>query len=279
VSEPPVVAVEHLRKEYQAPRTRRSACSAQVAVDDLSFTLAAGGALGIVGESGAGKSTVARMIVGLEQPSAGTIHIAGRERTRAVDAAERKRRAREAQLVYQDPYSSLDPRQRIGDVLDEMVRFHFELDGDARRGRVEQLLDDVGLSTQHAKSLPRALSGGQRQRVAIARALAAEPKVLLLDEAVAPLDVSIQAQVLNLLADIRSRIGVAYIFISHDLGVVRYATEHAIVMRGGTVVEQGPTARLLDNPQADYTRALREAVPHPGWQPRRVLTGVGGAAR
>ncbi len=186
-----------------------------------------------------GKTTIARMIVGLERPTSGTITACGHDRSRPARSARvRRRRGREVQIVFQDPYTSLDPRQ--------------------------------------ARALPRALSGGQRQRVAIARALAAEPRVLILDESVAALDVSIQAQVLNLLADIRDETRVSYILISHDLAVVRQLTDEAIVLHRGTVVERGPTARVLDDPQNPYTQRLRASVPRPGWKPRRrALTGAG----
>lgn len=266
----PILEASHLGKVY--PLARRSRIGSElVAVQDLSFDLAPGGALGIVGESGAGKSSVAAMLMGFEKPTSGAIRIKGKDRTAAANAKERKNRARDIQIVFQDPNSSLDPRQRVGDSLDEVIRFHFPLRAEHRRSRVEQLLVDVGLSATHYDALPRALSGGQRQRVAIARALAAEPSILILDESVAALDVSIQAQILNLLADLRTRLGISYIFISHDLGVIRYATDTAIVMRNGEVVEQGPTSQILDSPSHPYTQMLRNSVPRPGWQPQRLL--------
>ena len=238
-----------------------------VAVDDVSFRVAPGQSLAIVGESGSGKTTVARMIVGLERPSAGQIIVGGRARTGRVGSRERRRRAREVQIVFQDPYSSLDPRQSIRDCLDEVLRLHFDLDAAQRSARVEQLLDQVGLAARHADALPRALSGGQRQRVAIARALACEPRVLICDEAVASLDVSIQAQVLNLLSDIREQTGVSYLFISHDLAVVRQVSDDVIVMRHGRVVEAGATESVLASPTAAYTARLIAAIPREGWRP------------
>ena len=174
------------------------------------------------------------------------------------------------QIVFQDPYTSLDPRQTAADAIEEAVRLHHDWPADRRRSRVAELTDLVGLDGRQSRSLPRALSGGQRQRVAIARALAAEPRVLILDESVAALDVSIQAQVLNLLADIRDETAVSYILISHDLAVVRQLTDQAIVMYRGRLVEQGPTPRILDDPQDPYTRRLRASVPHPGWKPTRA---------
>ncbi|MFJ9694272.1 ABC transporter ATP-binding protein [Kitasatospora sp. NPDC101183] len=239
------------------------------AVDDVSFALDAGGSLGIVGESGSGKTTTARIVVGLERADAGEVLVHGRGRAgRARGRAERLARAREVQMVFQDPYLSLDPRTSVEAVLRETLRLHFP---DTDHGaRVRELLDQVGLGTRAAEALPRQLSGGQRQRVAIARALAVRPAVLVLDEAVAALDVSVQAQVLNLLADIREETGIGYLFITHDLGVVRCVTDQVVVMRNGRIVESGPTAHVLDSPEHAYTRLLLESVPRPGWHPDRI---------
>ncbi len=240
------------------------------AVDDVSFSVPAGQSLAIVGESGSGKTTIARMIVGLERPTSGTITACGNDRSRpARSARDRRRRGGEVQIVFQDPYTSLDPRQSAAGAIDEVLRLHHGWPPARRSERVAELVSLVGLDQRQAQALPRALSGGQRQRVAIARALAAEPRVLLLDESVAALDVSIQAQVLNLLADIRDSTGVSYVLISHDLAVVRQLAEHAIVLWRGRVVEQGPTATVLDDPQQEYTRRLRASVPRPGWKPTR----------
>ena len=240
------------------------------AVDDVSFSLPAGQSLAIVGESGSGKTTIARMIVGLERPTSGTITACGHDRSRpARSARDRRRRGGEVQIVFQDPYTSLDPRQSAADAIDEVLRLHHGWPPARRAERVAELVSLVGLDERQAQALPRALSGGQRQRVAIARALAAEPRVLLLDESVAALDVSIQAQVLNLLADLRDSTGVSYILISHDLAVVRQLAEHAIVLWRGRVVEQGPTAAVLDDPRHEYTKRLRASVPRPGWKPTR----------
>lgn len=238
------------------------------AVEDVSFCVAPGESLAIVGESGSGKTTVARMIIGLETPTGGRIVVAGRERSgHRVNSRERKRRAREVQIVFQDPYLSLDPRMTIHACIAEVLRLHFDLSENERNDRIAQLLDQVGLDQRHQEVLPRSLSGGQRQRVAIARALASEPLLLICDEAVASLDVSIQAQVLNLLSDIREQTGVSYLFISHDLAVVRQVSDRVVVMKSGRIVESGPTDTVLHSPQEAYTRRLLLAIPREGWHP------------
>ena len=239
-------------------------------VDHVSFTLPAGGSLAIVGESGSGKTTVARMLTGLERPTAGTIVACGSDRSvPGRGARERRRRGGEVQIVFQDPYSSLDPRQTGAASIDEVLRLHRGGAKPVRSARVDELAALVGLDDRQVNALPRSLSGGQRQRIAIARALAAEPQILVLDESVAALDVSIQAQILNLLADIQRATGISYILISHDLAVVRQLTDHTIVMHRGRIVEAGPTARILDTPQQEYTRLLRDSVPRAGWKPQR----------
>ncbi|MFJ5293206.1 ABC transporter ATP-binding protein [Streptomyces sp. NPDC088348] len=261
------VSVHGLGKVFRVPdgsggQTRHTA------VADVDFTVPAGGSLGIVGESGSGKTTIARMLVGLERPTSGTITVLGRDRSRpGRGAAERRRRAREAQIVFQDPYTSLDPTQSVRSAVEEVLRHQTDLTEPQRAIRVHELMDQVGLTARQSDSIPKELSGGQRQRTAIARALAAEPRVLILDEAVSALDVSIQAQILNLLADIRAETGLAYLLISHDLAVVRQLCDTALVLRRGRVVEQGSCAQVLDSPADDYTRTLRAAVPTPGWRP------------
>ncbi|RLV65053.1 putative oligopeptide ABC transporter ATP-binding protein [Streptomyces sp. CBMAI 2042] len=258
MSEPALQAV-NLTRAYGAVR----------AVDGVSFALPRGGSLGIVGESGSGKTTTARIVVGLEEADSGEVVVGGRRRPTAVRGrAARLARAREVQMVFQDPYLSLDPRTSVESVLRETLRLHFP-DRDPAP-RVRELLDHVGLPARAADARPGQLSGGQRQRVAIARALAVEPAVLVLDEAVAALDVSVQAQILNLLADIREQTGVSYLFITHDLGVVRCVTDDVIVMRHGRVIEAGATADVLTAPRHPYTRLLLDSVPHPGWDPEQI---------
>ena len=255
-----VLEARGLRKEY----------GELVAVDDVDLAVPEGGSLAIVGESGSGKTTIAKMLVGLTAPTAGTITACGRDRsTPARSARERRRRGSEVQVVFQDPYSSLDPRQSAAQALDEVLRLHHGGSKPERAARVRELAELVGLDERQTRALPRALSGGQRQRIAIARALAAEPRVIILDESVAALDVSIQAQILNLLADIRARTGVSYVLISHDLAVVRQITDEAIVMYRGRIVERGTTAQVLDAPRDEYTQLLRASVPRHGWKPQR----------
>lgn len=258
-----ILTVEHVTKVFGHSGSEHKV------VDDLSFQLHEGESLAIVGESGSGKTTTARIVAGLETATAGTVDVDGLDVTGGTRSAHRRRVARIVQMVFQDPFGSLDPRQKVGKGLEELLTIHFGLSGSDLSERVSELLDQVGLDDGHAAHLPRTLSGGQRQRVAIARALALEPKILILDEAVSALDVSVQAQVLNLLVDIRQSTRISYLFVSHDLGVVRQVTDNCIVLSCGRLVESGPTAEVLDAPSEPYTRALIEAVPKPGWRPRR----------
>lgn len=266
------VEVEGLRKVFRSRRSLGKGHRETIAVADLSFVLEAGRSLAIVGESGSGKTTVARILVGLERPTSGRCVVAGNERrfNRTPARSDRRRWGREMQLVPQDPYGSLDPRQRAHSCLAEVLKFHFQLPKPEREQRITELLDLVGLDERIGWAYPKEMSGGQRQRLAIARAMAAQPRVLVLDEAVAALDVSIQAQILNTLADIRENTGVSLVFISHDLAVVRQVADSTIVMHGGEVVERGDTDELLSNPQNPYTQQLLSSVPRPGWKPQRT---------
>ena len=261
-----LLRVEHLRKEYQGHDA-----APLVAVDDVSLSVEAGDSLAIVGESGSGKTTCARIITGLETATSGSVEIDGASSMRK--RGDRMARARRVQMVFQDPYSSLDPRQTVRSAIAEVLALHGARDGRARAARTDELLERVGLDPRIGASLPRHLSGGQRQRAAIARALAAGPRLLILDEAVAALDVSVQAQVLNLLADLRAVEGLTSVFISHDLGVVRQVSSHCVVMHRGVIVERGSTSQILDAPAHPYTRRLLAAVPRPGWKPRLRAAG------
>jgi ABC-type oligopeptide transport system ATPase subunit len=265
----PILEARGLRKVF---RVRRADGLEReiVALDNVDFSVALGGSLAIVGESGSGKTTAVRILVGLETATAGGVFYRGELRRPGRSRAEHKARARQIQMVFQDPYSSLDPRQTGSAGLDELLRVHFDLASPARRARAFELGHQVGLSDGELGVVPDRLSGGQRQRLAIARALATEPDVLVLDEAVSALDVSVQAQILNLLADVRDATGISYIFVSHDLAVVRQVSDHTIVMRRGEVVESGPTTTILDAPAHPYTKLLRDSVPRPGWRPQPV---------
>jgi oligopeptide transport system ATP-binding protein len=264
----PVLQVRELRKVFKVKAEGSRQTEDLVAVDNVSFELPASGSLGIVGESGSGKTTVARIIAGLERPTSGTVIVAGAPlQPKRLRGEERRARGRRVQMVFQDPYSSLDPRQTVGACVDEALRFHTAAGKADRRERTLELLHQVGLDERHETLRPRSLSGGQRQRVAIARALACDPELLILDEAVSALDVSVQGQVLNLLADLRAQLRVAYLFVSHDLAVVQQVTDDTVVMHRGRIIESGPTDTILREPASDYTRQLLAAVPRPGWQP------------
>lgn len=241
------------------------------AVDGVSLRLRRGECLGIVGESGSGKSTLAKLLLGIEVPDSGAIEVDGEARgTKARSSKQRRHWGSQLQIVFQDPFTSLDPRQTATSAVDEVLALHApDLSRDQRAERVDALLSSVGIEGDKRVALPVELSGGQRQRVAIAKALAAHPQAIILDEAVSGLDVSIQAQVLNLLADLQRASGIAYLFISHDLAVIRQAAHRVVVMKDGRVVEEGPTSRVLDNPQHEYTRRLRDAAPRADWAPPR----------
>ena len=230
------------------------------AVDDVSLTLAAGETLGIVGESGSGKTTLGRMLVRLLDPSAGSIRYAGRDIGGLGDKALRPLR-RELQMVFQDPVSSLNPRRSIGESIADPLRAARQLPNQAVVTRVKELLERVGLDPDWYHRYPHEFSGGQRQRVGIARALAPEPKLVVCDEPVSALDVTTQAQVVDLLAELQRDLGLSLVFIAHDLAVVRQVSDRVAVMRGGRIVETGTVDEVYDAPQDPYTKGLLAAVP------------------
>ncbi|ADP81120.1 dipeptide ABC transporter ATP-binding protein [Pseudofrankia inefficax] len=253
----PLVEVASISKGFRDPGGER-----RLAVDDVSFTLSPGEALGVVGESGSGKTTVARIVLGLVEPDAGSVRLDG-EAWSGRPEAERRPRRRRVQAVYQDPFGSFDPRYTVEKIIGEAVATAGVPRGPARRERVAELLAAVGLPDDLAGRRPLELSGGQRQRVAIARALAPSPDILVCDEPVSALDVSVQAQILDLLLGLRHDTGVALLFISHDLGVVHHVSDRLLVMKDGRVVESGPTERIFARPEHPYTRELLAAVPRP----------------
>lgn len=230
------------------------------AVKDVSFDIAAGQGLGLVGESGSGKTTIGRAILRLVKPSHGSILFDGQEVT-AFGRRTPLRFRRDVQVVFQDPRSSLNPRRTIRDTLAQVIKCHFDTTERETRVRAAELLDKVQLPSYHLDRYPGELSGGQQQRVAIARALAPQPRLLVCDEPVSALDVSTQSQILNLLSDLRRDLNLAYLFISHDLAVVRQIADIVVVMHRGSVVEQGPSEKIYTQPEADYTKMLLASVP------------------
>ncbi len=232
------------------------------AVDDVSFTVAEGETLGLVGESGCGKSTLARSILQLIPPTSGSVRFRGTELT---DLGRRDLRElrREMQMIFQDPYASLNPRKRIGQIVGDPLKLHGIASGTELRQRVESILERVGLAAEHYNRFPHEFSGGQRQRIGVARALSLEPKMIIADEPVSALDVSIQAQIINLLQELQGEFGLTYVFVAHDLGVVRHVSDRIAVMYLGKIVEIGPADEVYENPIHPYTVSLLSAVPIP----------------
>ena len=263
MSPAPVAAIleaRDLRRDYPVSRGWMKGQATVQALAGVSFSVEAGRTLAVVGESGCGKSTLARLLTMIELPTSGQLLIDGADVVHA-DAALRRQLRRQIQIVFQNPYGSLNPRQTVGKALMEPLLVNGVSDAAEREAQARAMLRQVGLREEHFGRYPHMFSGGQRQRVAIARALMLKPRVLVLDEPVSALDVSIRAQVLNLLDDLQQALGVAYIFISHDLGVVRHVADEVMVMYLGRCVEQGPRDAVFDTPRHPYTQALLSATP------------------
>ncbi|MFO1150647.1 MAG: oligopeptide/dipeptide ABC transporter ATP-binding protein [Alsobacter sp.] len=275
MSAPPLLAVEGLSKSFPLGRSMLDALRGRPArkvhaLSDVALSVGRGETLGIVGESGCGKSTLARCLVRLHEPDAGEVLFEGRD-VLALDGAARRAFNRKVQMVFQDPYSSLNPRLTVGDALGEALRVHRVVEPPAVAGRVGELLDLVHLPRDAADRYPHEFSGGQRQRIGIARALAVEPAVIVADEPVSALDVSVQAQIVNLFTELQERLGLTLVFITHDLRLVRYISHRVAVMYLGKVVEIGETEAIFTAPRHPYTRALIAAVPQvaPGKRSQR----------
>ncbi|MGH2341165.1 dipeptide ABC transporter ATP-binding protein [Segnochrobactraceae bacterium EtOH-i3] len=271
----PILVAENLQRHYEIPRGMFAKPAILKAVGGASFSADTGDTLAVVGESGCGKSTLARMLTLIEPPTEGTLKIDGIDIAHAT-ADQRRRLRRAVQIVFQNPYGSLNPRQRIGSALEEPLYINTDLPAAERREKARAMLARVGLRPEHYERYPHMFSGGQRQRIAIARALMTNPKLVVLDEPVSALDVSIRAQILNLLDELQHELGLTYVFISHDLSVVRHVADRVLVMYLGKPVEQADVKTLFATPRHPYTQALLSATPvaAPGEKRERIrLTG------
>lgn len=234
------------------------------AVDDVSFCIYPGETYGLVGESGSGKSTIGRSVIRLYDPTAGSIHFDGQDISGHLDGAANRHLRTQMQMIFQDPMASLNPRKKVGDIIAEGLDIHHMYHSrEERRQKVEKILEKVGLAPEHAERYPHQFSGGQRQRVGIARALIMDPKLIIADECISALDVSIQAQVVNLMKDIQAETGTAYLFIAHDLSMVKYISDRIGVLHLGHLLETGTTEEIFENPIHPYTRSLLSAIPMP----------------
>ena len=261
MSTPPLLQVENLVREYTMPREKLLQPPPKVhALNGVSFTIEAGRSMGIVGESGSGKSTLARLVMALDKPTSGRVLLQGQD-LHALGHAQLREARRDFQMVFQDPYGSLDPRQTVERIVTEPLAAQGGVDSQERHRRAAEVLDSVGLRRNDLGKYPHEFSGGQRQRIAIARALVTRPRLIVADEPVSALDVSVQAQVLNLMQDLQAEFGITYMLISHDLAVVHHLCEDVAVLWQGRIVEQGPPERLFTAAEHPYTRALLEAVP------------------
>ena len=278
----PLLQVQDLVREYALPRDHLFKPPGKVhALNGVSFSIAAGRSLGIVGESGSGKSTLARLVMALDAPTAGTVHLLGRN-LHQLPAEQLRHARRDFQMVFQDPYGSLDPRQTVERIVTEPLQAQGETSRAAQREQAGQVLAQVGLRTNDLSKYPHEFSGGQRQRIAIARALITRPRLIVADEPVSALDVSVQAQVLNLMQDLQQEFGITYMLISHDLAVVNHLCDEVLVLYQGRIVERGSPAELFRNAQHPYTQSLVGAVPQvaPGRaRARRAAAAAAAAAR
>ena len=257
----PLLQVENLTKDYVLPREKLLQPPGKVhALQGVSFTIEAGRSLGIVGESGSGKSTLARLVMALDQPTSGTVRMLGRD-LHALPREELRSARRDFQMVFQDPYGSLDPRQPVERIVAEPLSAQGGMTRDEQHQRASEALEAVGLRASDLRKYPHEFSGGQRQRIAIARALITRPRLIVADEPVSALDVSVQAQVLNLMLDLQAEFGITYMLISHDLAVVHHLCDDVAVLWQGRIVEQGPPGQLFTAAQHPYTRTLLAAVP------------------
>ena len=266
----PLLRVEHLKKYFKSARGMVHA------VDDVSFTLEAGKTLGVVGESGCGKSTVGRTIIRLQEPTSGSVFFDGKD-VSGLNRQQLWEQRRQMQMIFQDPFSSLNPRMTISQAIEEpLALYHICPDRVSRQKRVAELMDTVGLARRLYNTYPHELDGGRRQRIGIARALALNPRFIVCDEPVSALDVSIQAQILNLMQDLQKELDLTYMFITHDLSVVYHISDEIMVMYLGQVIEKAPTEKLFANPVHPYTQALLSAIPVPSIHNRReriLMTG------
>lgn len=257
MSQAPILEVKNLAKHYELKRTFGPSAIVK-ALDGVSFSLQAGKTIAVVGESGCGKSTLAKVLIEIEKPTSGQVFFDGRE----AGQLTRAERISQIQMIFQDPYSSINPRKKAWQIISEPLVIQDKLSSSEARARATELMAQVGLRPEFANRYPHMFSGGQRQRIGIARALALRPKIMICDEPVSALDVSIQAQVINLLIELQDKFGLSYVFISHDLSVVRHLADEVVVMYLGKIVERGPRHQIFSAPQHPYTQALLASSPH-----------------
>lgn len=265
----PLVRVENMKKHFKIRKK-----GILKAVDDVSFEIYPGETLGLVGESGCGKTTCGRAVLNLYPVTAGTVTFDGKDVSSLRTKQDKLWFKKNAQMIFQDPYASLDPRMTVGDIIAEGMDNHHLYEGEQRQARIYELLEQVGLNREHANRFPHEFSGGQRQRIGIARALAVDPKFIVCDEPISALDVSIQAQVVNLLVELQKKLGLTYLFIAHDLSMVKHISDRVGVMYMGQLVEIASSKELYDNPVHTYTRALLSAIPIPDPEVERNKTTI-----